>query len=120
MLPHNAVNASDATPPRNRQRHSPDAATIATRRGSSVPTTIGFRSSPRPRRASTPSHAPFGDVVAMPTGGRLSHTTPDSAGASGDGGAADGYHSPSVAAVTMSASGPSVTARGGPNAAVSP
>src|SRR5689334_14990165 len=117
MLPQSAVNASDATPPRNRQRQSPDAATIATRRGSSVPTTIGFRSSPRPRRASTPSHVPLGGFAAMPTGGRLSHMRPDSAGASGEAGAADGYHSPSVDVVTMSARGPKVIDRGGPNAA---
>ena len=45
---------------RRRRRESasarvPTRATITTRRGSSVPTTSGFRSSPRPRRASSPS-----------------------------------------------------------------
>src|SRR5581483_6329325 len=120
MLPHSAVNSSDATPPRKRHRQRPDAATMTTRRGSSVPTTTGRRSSPRPRRASIPSHDPLGTFGESASGGRLSHTKPDSAGANGDAGAADGYHSPSVGVVTISASGPRANVRGGPNAAVSP
>ena len=90
--------------PRRRETSSARAPTrrsIATRRGSSIPTTIGFRSSPRPRRASTPTQLPLGNRRRRPTGGRLSQTTPESDGASGDSGAADGYHSPSVAAVTI-------------------
>src|SRR5947208_13349245 len=120
MPPQNAVNASAATPPRNRHRHRPAAATTATRRGESVPTTSGLRSSPRPRRVSTPVQLPVGACTASATGGRLSHTTPESAGAIGEDGAAAGYHSPSADAVTIKASGPDVARRGSPNEEVSP
>jgi len=55
-LPQSAAKASAEAPPRNRQCHRPDALTITTRLGVSLPAMITRRSSSRPRRTSRALH----------------------------------------------------------------
>ena len=101
---------------------SPDAATITTRRGSSVADDDRRRArSPRPARASSAVQAPFGECAA-PTATAAGCPTQARRARAQAATAARRRRTtrPRSAAGTISASGPRVAARGGPNAAVSP
>src|SRR6185437_7041777 len=97
ILPHKATNASALAPPRNCHRQKPDALTTTTRRPLAEPPAIAARRSYcRARATESASHSPVGARAETLIGGKLSHTMPASAPATGDGGASIAYHSPVV------------------------
>src|SRR5690242_1577738 len=89
--------ASSLAPPRNAQRHSPLAVTVAERRPSRSRNSTTGRAAPcRPRLAVSPATAPESGVSGSTplSGGSESHASPASAAASGDAAAGAAYQSP--------------------------